>query len=76
MAHERCWDLLEGRAAQPDVPGRPVVLVSTLWDDDWTCTGGRTALVEDLLHDPELGPRARQVELGDDDATPPGYEAR
>jgi hypothetical protein len=51
-------------------------LVSTLWDDDWTCIGGRAALVEDLLHDPELGPRARQVELGDDDATPPGHEAR
>lgn len=44
-------------------------LVSTLWDDEWTCIGGRAALVEDLLHDPELGPQARQVELGDDDAT-------
>lgn len=51
-------------------------LVSTLWDDDWTCVGGRAALVEDLLRDPELGPRARQVELRDDDATPPGHEAR
>jgi hypothetical protein len=51
-------------------------LVSTLWDDDWTCIGGRTALVESVLHDPELGPRARRVELGGDDATPPGHEAR
>jgi hypothetical protein len=50
-------------------------LVSTLWDDDWTCIGGRMALVESLLHDPELGPRARRVELGDDDATPPGHAA-
>ncbi|HWH10777.1 MAG TPA: hypothetical protein VG165_06585 [Solirubrobacteraceae bacterium] len=51
-------------------------LVSTLWDDDWTCIGGRAALVEDLLDDPELGPRAREVRLVDDDATPPGHEAR
>jgi hypothetical protein len=51
-------------------------LVSTLWDDDWTCIGGRVALVEALLHDPDLGRRARQVSLGDDDATPPGHEAR
>jgi len=50
-------------------------LVSTLWDDDWSCIGGRAALVEDFLRDPELGLRARQVELGDDDATPPGHEA-
>jgi hypothetical protein len=51
-------------------------LVSTLWDDDWTCIGGRAALVADLLRDPELGPRARRVEPGDDDATPPGHETR
>ena len=51
-------------------------LVFTLWDDGWTCIGGRAALVEDLLHDPKLGPRARQVELGDLNATPPGHEAR
>jgi hypothetical protein len=51
-------------------------LVSTLWDDDWTCIGGCAALVDDLLHDPELGPRARKVELGEHDATPPGHQAR
>jgi hypothetical protein len=50
-------------------------LVSTLWDDDWTCIGGSTTLVEDLLGDSELGRRARRVTL-EDDATPPGHQAR
>lgn len=50
-------------------------LVSTLWDDDWTCVGGSNALVNDLLHDEELGPRTRQVEDLDIDATPPGHQA-
>lgn len=49
-------------------------LVSTLWDDDWTCIGGPGDLVDDLLGDPELGPRTRRVAL-DDDATPPGHRA-
>ena len=49
-------------------------LVSTLWDDDWTCMGGPAALVDDLLRDSELGPRARRVAL-EDDATPPGHQA-
>ena len=63
--------------ALPDLmfPADRSWLVSTLWDDDWTCIGGRPALIDDLLHDPELGPRTRQVEVGDDDATPPGHEA-
>ncbi len=50
-------------------------LVSTLWDDDWTCIGGPDALVADLLADPLLGPRARRVTL-EEDATPPGHAAR
>ena len=49
-------------------------LVSTLWDDDWTCVGGPAALVDDLLRDPVLGPRARLTEPGQD-ATPPGHRA-
>ncbi len=49
-------------------------LVSTLWDDDWTCVGGPAALVDDLLRHPELGSRARRVEPGHD-ATPPGHRA-
>jgi hypothetical protein len=48
-------------------------LVSTLWDDDWTCVGGPAALVGRFVHDPGL--RARPVTLGQD-ATPPGHEAR
>jgi hypothetical protein len=49
-------------------------LVSTLWDDDWTCVGGPAALVDELLHHPDLRARARLVELGQD-ATPPGHQA-
>lgn len=49
-------------------------LVSTLWDDDWTCVGGPAALVHDLLHHPELRSRVRLVEVGQD-ATPPGHDA-
>jgi hypothetical protein len=48
-------------------------LVSALWDDDWSCVGGPAGLVTRLLQQPEL--RARQVDL-EQDATPPGYEAR
>ncbi len=49
-------------------------LVSTLWDDDWTCVGGPTALVDDLLRHLELKSRTRRVQLGQD-ATPPGHRA-
>lgn len=49
-------------------------LVSTLWDDEWTCLGGPAALVDDLLRHPEIGSRARRVEPGED-ATPPGHQA-
>jgi hypothetical protein len=37
-------------------------LVSTLWDDDWSCIGGPGRLVHNFLRDPDL--RARQVALG------------
>ena len=47
-------------------------LVSTLWDDDWTCLGGPAGLVGRFLRHPDL--RARPVALGQD-ATPPGHEA-
>jgi hypothetical protein len=43
-------------------------LVSTLWDDDWTCIGGPARLIERFLHHPEL--QARSVTL-DEDRTPP-----
>ena len=47
-------------------------LVSTLWDDDWTCIGGPAGLVDRFLHHPDL--QARPVALGQD-ATPPGHQA-
>ncbi|WP_205879634.1 hypothetical protein [Mycobacterium paragordonae] len=49
-------------------------LVSTLWDDDWTCIGGPVALLEGFLNDPDLRTYARRVGL-DEDATPPGHRA-
>jgi hypothetical protein len=47
-------------------------LVSTLWDDDWTCIGGPAGLVAEFLRHPDL--QARPVALGQD-ATPPGHQA-
>jgi hypothetical protein len=47
-------------------------LVSTLWDDDWTCLGGPAGLVGRFLRHPDL--QARPVAV-DQDATPPGHEA-
>lgn len=49
-------------------------LVSTLWDDDWTCVGGPVAVVNGFLEDPDLRGRTRRVGL-DEDATPPGHQA-
>ena len=37
-------------------------LVSTLWDDDWTCIGGSAELVDGFLR--HSGLRARPVALG------------
>ncbi len=50
-------------------------LISTLWDDDWTCVGGSGELVGDLLRHPDLQGYARRVETLDEDATPPGHTA-
>jgi hypothetical protein len=47
-------------------------LVSTLWDDDWSCIGGPAGFVDKFVGHPDL--LARQVALGQD-ATPPGHEA-
>jgi hypothetical protein len=47
-------------------------LVSTLWDDDWTCIGGPAGLVDSFLRHPGL--EARSVTLGEN-ATPPGHQA-
>ncbi len=50
-------------------------LISTLWDDDWSCVGGSKALVDDILRHPTLRRRARSVDPGAD-ATPPGHPVR
>lgn len=47
-------------------------LVSTLWDDDWTCIGASAQLVDEFLRHPGL--QTHSVALGED-ATPPGHQA-
>jgi hypothetical protein len=62
------------RGALPNLmfPADHSWLVSTLWDDDWTCIGGPTDLMRRLLAHPDL--EARSVPLGQD-ARPPGHRA-
>ena len=62
------------KGALPNVmfPADRSWLVSTLWDDDWTCIGGPAGLVEKILHHPGLPGRPVTV---DQDATPPGHQA-
>jgi hypothetical protein len=50
-------------------------LVSTLWDDHWRCIGGSRRLIRAFVDRPGLRHRVRQVELSDEDATPPGHTA-
>lgn len=68
---EHGWQL-----ALPDLifPADRSWLVSTLWDDDWTCIGGPAGIVDAVLAERTLAPRARRVEPGQD-ATPPGDQA-
>ncbi|OBK20595.1 hypothetical protein A5634_12665 [Mycobacterium asiaticum] len=65
-----------GTSRLPDLifPADRSWLVSTLWDDDWTCLGGPNELVDAFLRHPDLQGRARRVTL-DQDATPPGHQA-
>jgi hypothetical protein len=62
------------KGALPDLmfPADRSWLVSTLWDDDWSCIGGPAALVDSFLRHPDL--QARAVMPGQD-ATPPGHQA-
>jgi hypothetical protein len=53
-------------------PGDRSWLVSTLWDDDWTCLGGPAELVGRFVRHPGL--QARPVVPGQD-ATPPGHQS-
>jgi len=50
-------------------------LVSTLWDDDWTCIGGPRSLIDAFLGDPVLQERSREVDPSMKDTTPPGHVA-
>lgn len=70
------WRDIRFNWALPDLmfPHDRSWLVSTLWDDAWTCIGGSEELVDGFLRHRELGPRAKRVAL-DEDATPPGHEA-
>jgi hypothetical protein len=63
------------RAPGPDLafPADRSWLMSRLWDDDWRCLGGPTALIDQFLNQPQL--EVRRVGL-DEDATPPGHVAR
>ena len=65
------WSFWTGALPNLMFPADRSWLVSTLWDDDWTCIGGPTGLVNTFLRHPGL--RARPVALGQD-ATPPGHE--
>jgi len=61
----------------PDLlfPADRAWLVSTLWDDDWTCIGGSRMLVDALLGHRDLQDRAREVDPSLEDSTPPGHTA-
>ncbi len=71
------WREPDFKGALPDLvfPKDRSWLVSTLWDDDWTSIGGSDQLVSSFLTHPVLGPRTRRVTV-EEDATPPGHEAR
>ncbi|RAV07989.1 MULTISPECIES: hypothetical protein [Mycobacterium avium complex (MAC)] len=75
-----CWrsdDLWSSRSTRlPDLmfPVDRSWLVSTLWDDDWTCVGGPVPLIDGFLSDPDLRTRVRRVGPTED-ATPPGRNA-
>jgi hypothetical protein len=66
------WSFWKGALPNLMFPADHSWLVSTLWDDDWTCIGGLAELVDRFLGHPDLA--ARPVVLGQD-ATPPGHEA-
>jgi hypothetical protein len=65
------------KGSLPDLmfPADRAWLVSTLWDDDWTCIGGPRELVDAFLNHPDLQHRAREVQSVVEDATPPGHTA-
>lgn len=67
------WSFWKGALPNLMFPADRSWLVSTLWDDDWSCIGGPDGLVASLRQHPDL--EARPVSI-DQDATPPGHQAR
>lgn len=65
------------KGALPDLmfPADRSWLVSTLWDDEWTCIGGSRELVDAFLTHPDLRNRTREVDPSMEDSTPPGHTA-
>ena len=67
------WSFWKGALPNLIFPADRSWLISTLWDDDWSCIGGPAGLVDSFLHHPDL--ETRPVAPGQD-ATPPGHQAR
>jgi len=65
------WSFWKGALPNLMFPADRSWLVSTLWDDDWSCVGGPAELVAGFLRHGDL--EARPVALGED-ATPPGHQ--
>jgi hypothetical protein len=72
------WRSSQWKGVLPDLlfPRDRSWLISTLWDDDWTCIGGSRPLVDAFRTHPDLRHRVREVALSAEDATPPGHIAR
>lgn len=66
------WSFWKGALPNLMFPVDRSWLLSTLWDDDWTCIGGSAELVDKVVR--HSGLQARSVTLGQD-ATPPGHQA-
>jgi hypothetical protein len=71
------WSEYAWKSILPDLmfPADRSWLVSTLWDDEWTCIGGSRELVDGILNQPDLRALAREVDPSFDDVTPPGHIA-
>ncbi len=67
------WSFWKGALPNLMFPADRSWLVSTLWDDDWTCLGGPAGLVNGFLRHTDL--RVRPVALGQD-ATLPSHQAQ
>ncbi|MGH9063900.1 MAG: hypothetical protein ACRD0L_08050 [Acidimicrobiales bacterium] len=66
------WSFWKGALPNLMFPTDRSWLMSTLWDDDWSCLAGPAGLVDSFLCHPDL--QARPVALGQE-VTPPGHEA-